>query len=60
MLFFIFNYLCITYILYLIQNTLSIYFDKKFDYRVKGKVASLAEDFLITKAKTKPKQKTIK
>ena len=38
----------------------NILFDKKFDYRVKGKVASLAEDFLITKAKTKPKQKTIK
>lgn len=35
-----------------------VLFDKRFDYSPKGQIASLAEDFLMTKQKTKPKQKT--
>ena len=35
-----------------------ILLDKRFSYSQKGQVASLAEDFLMTKQKTKPKQKT--
>ena len=34
--------------------------DERYDYSTKGRVAALAEDFLITKAKTNPKQKTLK
>ena len=37
-----------------------ILFDERFDYSLKGKVASLAEDFLITKTKEQQKQKTLK
>ncbi len=37
-----------------------ILFDEKFDYSLKGKVAALAEDFLVTKTIEKQKQKTIK
>ena len=36
-----------------------ILFDKRFSYSQKGQVASLAEDFLMTKQKAKPKQKTL-
>ena len=35
-----------------------ILLDKRFSYSQKGQVASLAEDFLLTKQKTRPKQKT--
>lgn len=34
--------------------------DERYDYSTKGRVATLAEDFLMTKAKSNPKQKTMK
>lgn len=34
--------------------------DKKYNYSTKARVAELVEDFVITKAKNKPKQKTLK
>ena len=34
--------------------------DKKYDYSTRGRVAALAEDFLITNSKTNTKQKTLK
>lgn len=37
-----------------------ILFDERFDYSFKGKVACLAEDFLVTSSKEKEKQKTLK